>query len=130
MTLESGADARQSMRDALRSSQLPLYTDVIERTDAGDSERSGIPRGDAKDGRLPGRIFACFRGGRNLWTAQRIDEPAFSRLLACASTSSKLLTGVATFLVYGGVAALLVYLIFRVFMNYVNMINNAANGIF
>ena len=124
LTLEAGADARKSLRMALRSSQLPLYTDVIERADAEILKGVEFHVAMQKMEVFPDEFLHAMEtaeiSGQLSESMIRLSRDYSDR----AAMASKLLTGVATFIVYGGVAMLLIYVIIRMFMSYVKMIES------
>jgi len=128
LTLESGLDARRSLRMALRSTQLPHVIAAAERADevilrGGEFHEACRAINGFSDDFITSLAAAE--------QAQAISESLnhlSNTYREQAETSNKLLTMFASFAIWGGVAALIILLIFRLFAFYLGILNEALEG--
>jgi len=129
LTLESGLDARRSLRMALRSTQLPHVIDAVDKADevilqGGEFHEACRAVGGFSDDFLTSLASAE--------QAQAISESLHhmsNTYREQAQTANKVLTMFASFAIWGAVAALIIMLIFRLFMFYLGVLNEALDGV-
>lgn len=125
LTLEAGVDARRSLRMAIRSSQLAYY---IEKESAADRviERGGeFYEALRETGRFPDEFLQAVSVAEHSGTVADALSALSRELADRAKVSNRVLTVAASFVIWGGVAALIIFLIFRLFFFYLGMINDA-----
>lgn len=129
LTLESGLDARRALRMSLRSTQLPHVIDAIDQADAvilrgGEFHEACRPIEGFTDDFLTSLASAE--------QAQSVSESLnhlSNQYRDQAEMSNKILTTFASFAIWGGVAAMIIFLIFRLFSFYLGTLNDALKGI-
>jgi type II secretory pathway component PulF len=127
VSLDAGLDARDCMRMALRSTQNPLYTSseatcdrVLARHDEfTDAMReAGVFPQDLLD-----TINAAEIAGTHTESLLHMSRAYEER----AKDAARVLGVVATWIVWFGVAALIIFMIFRLAMVYFGAINEALD---
>ena len=131
MCLESGVDAKQSMRQALRSSHLPPYVAVSRKVEdliqAGEQFHEALRNaGEFPDEFLNMLETAEISGA--LSESMLLLSEEYSRR---AESATRVLVTFATYAIWGAVATLIVILIFKLAMFYIGILQGAlrdANG--
>lgn len=127
MALESGIDARKSIRLALRSSQMPHWMEL--ENGLGQTMYTGVEFHEAlrETNTFPEEFLNALEAaeisGRLAESMLQLSNDYQTR----AETATQTLTVVATFLIWGAVAALLVFLIFRLAMFYIGQLYSALD---
>jgi type II secretory pathway component PulF len=113
LALDAGIDAQHAMRLALRSTNNPLYLAQIDKVDAVLQQREEFSVALAKTGVFPDDFVQAMATGEIAGTHSdamfRLAEDYKSR----AISSSRILTMIAGFLIWGLVAGLIVMMIFQ-----------------
>lgn len=129
MALESGVDARQSIKMALRSTQLPYYLSLTEGVDSvilhGGEFHDALRRTQAFPDEFLNALEAAEISGRLSESMIQLSEAYTQR----AQAANQMLTMFATFGTWGCVAAMLVFLIFRLAFFYLGVLNNALQEV-
>ncbi len=128
-SLDSGVDARKSMRLALRSSQNPYYTAHIDDVDqvilSGREFNEALRETGAFPEEFLDSLAAAELSGTHAESMLHLAKDYQER----AQAASKLLTNIAAFGVWALVATILVAMIFYMFFNlYYKHINDALQG--
>lgn len=129
LTLESGVDARRSLRLALRATQLPTAIAAIDRADEV-IVRGGEFHEACRD--IDGFSDDFVTSLAAAEQAQSISESLHylsNQYREQAELANKVLTTFASFAIWGGVAAMIILLIFRLFMFYMGVLNEALDGV-
>lgn len=125
MCLESGVDAKQSMRQALRSSHLPPYLAVSRKVEdliqAGDQFHEALRNaGEFPDEFLNMLETAEISGA--LSESMLLLSEEYSRR---AESATRVLVTFATYAIWGAVATVIVILIFKLAMFYIGILQGA-----
>ena len=129
IALESGVDARQSIKMALRSTQMPHYLALIEGVDNAILNGSEFHEALRRTQTFPDEFLNA------LETAELSGQLSESMIQLSndytqrAQAANLVLTMFATFGTWGCVAAMLIFLIFRVFFFYLGQLNDALNQV-
>jgi type IV pilus assembly protein PilC len=129
MALESGADARRSIRLALRSTQNPYYTshlDAVDRVIMNGGEFHEALRGT---GAFPDDFLDVLQTAELAGTHSESLARLSAEYQERAKATSRAIAVATTFLLIGLVILLLVVLIFKVAMIYFGAIYGALNDI-
>jgi len=115
LALESGLDARRSIRMALRSTQNAYYTSQMEIVDGEIEQGNEFHEALRATGLFPdeflGSLEAAEVAGTQSESLARLADDYRDR----AKTAAKALTVVASFAVWGMAALMIIMLIFRLF---------------
>ena len=125
LTLESGVDARRSLRMAIRSSQLAYY---IEKETVADRvvERGGeFYEALRETGRFPDEFLQAVSVAEHSGTMADSLAALSQDLASRAKIANRVLMVAATFVIWGAIAALVIFLIFRLFFFYLGIIEDA-----
>lgn len=127
LALESGADARRAMRMSLRSTQLPYYRDVQDQTDEVILRGGEFHEALRSTGRFPDDFLISLQSAEHAGAISESLDVVSRDYAERARMANKMLTAAATFAIWGGVAALIIVLIFRLFFFYLGILNDALN---
>lgn len=129
LTLNVALDVRRSVRVALESSGTDYYRMHADAVEASLTDGEPIYRSLAATGAFPEDFITAIEvgetGGRTTEQLEHMSRQYIERSQAALKT----LAIVAGFLVWSLVAALLIWMIFRTFMGYLNILNEAAKPI-
>jgi type II secretory pathway component PulF len=129
MALESGVDARGSIRMALRSSAMPHYLAVEKQVDqsivSGFEFHQSLRDTRQFSGEFLNMLETAEISGRLSESMIHLSDEYSQR----AETATKVLTTFATFGIWGCVATFIIFLIIRLFMFYLGTLQNALQGI-
>jgi len=125
LTLNTGMDVRRAMRLSLRSTRNARYTDQIERIDTSIASGNTIYESFLVAGSYPTDFIESLHVGEE--TGRLVESMAvLSRQYQDrARTALTTLTMLAGFGVWIAVAALIIVMIFRLFLFYIGTINDA-----
>jgi type II secretory pathway component PulF len=129
LALEAGADARHSLRMALNSTQNPHFMQHAKKIDDGILE--GREMHDVLDDTkvFPSDFINTLAAAELSGTHSASLEQVSKEYDARARLSSTALTALASMAIWAGVAALIIFLIFRLAMFYLNTIYGALDAI-
>ncbi|MBM4002118.1 MAG: hypothetical protein FJ295_02360 [Planctomycetes bacterium] len=129
MALESGVDARGSIRMALRSSAMPHFLAVAKQVDesivAGFEFHQALRDTRQFSAEFLNMLETAEISGRLSESMIHLSDEYSQR----AETATKVLTTFATFGIWGCVATFIIFLIIRLFMFYLGTLQNALQGI-
>jgi type IV pilus assembly protein PilC len=129
LALDSGADARTSLRLALGTTGSPYFQRHVEQVDrtirAGGEMHEALRQTGAFPHEFLDALEVGEQSGRSSETLLKLAEDYRSR----ARSTMSAVTLLATLLVWGLVAAILITLIFRLFSFYLGILNDAAGGL-
>ena len=127
LTMNAAMELRKALRLSLRNTGSALYTDAADKIDASIADGNSIHEAFCEAGCFPPDFLDAVdvgeHSGRLVESMAHLSRQYQEQARAALST----LTMVAGFAVWGLVAILLVCLIFRFALVYINMLNNAAN---
>ncbi|MFT5523671.1 MAG: type II secretory pathway component PulF [Pirellulaceae bacterium] len=129
LALEAGADARQSMRMALNSTQNPHFMQHAKKVDDGILEGREMHEILDETKVFPDEFIntlaAAELSGTHSASLQQVSKEYDAR----ARLSATALTALASMSIWAGVGALIIFLIFRLAMFYLNTIYGALDGL-
>ncbi len=126
MALESGVDAGRSMRLALQSTQNPFFTHHIDDVDAVIQRGGQFHEALAKTGVFPDDFLTALENAELSGTESESLSRMSQEYQTQAETASTALAVIISMAIWALVAALLVTMIFYLFMNlYMKPINDA-----
>jgi len=129
LALESGADARRALRLSLRSSQLAYYDETAKEADAVILRGGEFHEALRATGRFPDDFLLALESAEHAGSVSESLDYVSRDYAERARMANKLLTTAATFAIGIAVAAFVIFLIFRLFMFYLGMIENALQGL-
>jgi type II secretory pathway component PulF len=129
LALESGLDARRSLSLALASTQLPYYQDI-----AGDADEVVLRGGEFHEAlrcrdRLPDEFLDSLAAAEHAGSAAEALEVLSRDYTERSIMANRMLTAAASFAVWGFVASIIIFFIFRLAMFYLGTINEALQGL-
>ncbi|MFO0902743.1 MAG: type II secretion system F family protein [Pirellulales bacterium] len=127
LALESGSDARRALRMSLRSAQLPYYTEVQPHADTVIERGGEFHEALRSTNRFPDDFVLSLASAEHAGAVTESLDVMSRDYSERARMANRILTTAATFAIWIGVAALVVFLIFRLFFFYLGMINDALN---
>jgi type IV pilus assembly protein PilC len=130
LSLGSGADARTSLRLALRSTQNPYYASHTQEVDQAILNR-GVEMHEALRGTdvFPADFLHSLETAELAGASSEALEKLAQEYQRRAETTSKVMTVAAAMIVYGGVALFIIMLIFRLAYFYISTIYKFAEGL-
>ncbi len=122
LTQESGIDARRTMAMALRSTQSPHYTRFVERADKVILHGGEFHEALGKTGVIPDELLDTLAASEIAGTQAESMSRLSREYQQRAEGSMRLLAGLASGAVWLFVAALIIMMIFRLFLFYLGAI--------
>ena len=124
-TMNAAMEVRQALQLSLRSTNNARYTDLIERVDADIAEGNSVHHAFSATGRFPPDFLDALEVGEH--SGQLVESMGVLARQYHDQARSALatLTTVAGFAVWMLVAALIIVLIFRIFLFYLGAITDA-----
>lgn len=127
LTLESGLDARRSLRMALRSMQFPHISEAADRGDAVILRGGEFHEACQAVGGFPDEFLASLAAAEQGQVISESLHHLSQQYTEQAQLANKMFTTFASFAIWGGVAVMIIFLIFRLFMFYMGQLNEALN---
>lgn len=127
LALESGSDARRALRLSLRSTQLSYYREVEPVADEVIERGGEFHDALRRTGRFPDDFLVALQAAEHAGAVSEALDVISRDYTERARLANKMLTAAATFVIWGGVAALIIVLIFRLFFFYLGILNDALN---
>jgi type IV pilus assembly protein PilC len=128
LTFNSGMNVRRALRLSLQSTRNAHFTDQIKPIDKSVEAGSSLFEAFSGTGAFPSDFLdslnAAEESGKLVESMGRLSRQYQDQ----AQAAIQVLTTLAGFAVWGLIAALIIFAIFRVFSFYVGMINEAARG--
>jgi type IV pilus assembly protein PilC len=125
LALESGSEARRALSVSLRSTQLPYYLEVEPATDAVIERGGEFHEALRLTGRFPDDFLMALQSAEHAGAITDALEVISRDYSERAKMANRMLIGASTFLIWGGVAVMIIFLIFRLFMFYMGILNDA-----
>ena len=127
LSLEAGSDAQRALRMSLRSTQLPYYVETQNQADSVIERGGEFHEALRTTNRFPDDFILTLASAEHAGAITDSLDAMSRDYSERARTANRVLTYGATATIWVGVAALIIFLIFRLFMFYLGMINDALN---
>jgi type II secretory pathway component PulF len=125
LTMDAGMELRRGLRLSLRSTHSAWYTDQIERIDAGIAGGNSIYEVFCEAACFPPDFLDALQVGEHSGKLAESMALLSRQYQEQARAALATLTMLAGFAVWAAVALLIIALIFRLFMFYLGVINEA-----